>query len=131
MTQIFEEIEGRVTKKLSQEINEIKYCFLCDLAELDKFLLNPQMRTYYGTVPGTSRSTTVENQEPTGDRSQNNPLPRLESSVFQSYNSFDSDRNEASQMVIGVQEKKTHCCPVTSSGKRKKARCTSQHTILQ
>ena len=68
--QVSEEIEGRVTKKLSQEFIKTESGILGALSKLDNFLLNPQLRTLSGTAPGTSRNTDVENQEPTGDRSR-------------------------------------------------------------
>ena len=58
--------------------------------------MNLLIRTHSGTVLGTSRNTDVENQEPTGDRSQDDPHPEVESSVHQSRNSIDSDPEEAS-----------------------------------
>ena len=50
--------------------------------------------------PGTFRNTDVENQEPTGDHSQNDPHPEVEFSVCQSRNSIDSDPEEASHIII-------------------------------
>ena len=68
IAQVSEEIEGRVTKKLSQEFNGTESRILGALSKLDEFLLNPQVRTFSGTVPGTFRNTDVENQEPSGER---------------------------------------------------------------
>ena len=53
ITQISEEIESRVTKRLSQEFSRTESCILGALFKLDEFLLNPQIRTHSGTVPGT------------------------------------------------------------------------------
>ena len=39
----------------------------------------------------TLRNTDMENLEPTGDRSQNDPHPEMESSVYQSRHSIDSN----------------------------------------
>ena len=39
--QVFEEIEGRVTKRLSQEFIRTEYRILGALARLDDFLMNP------------------------------------------------------------------------------------------
>ena len=85
VTQVSEEIEGRVTKKLSHEFSRTEYHILGALSKLDEFLLNPQVRTQSGTVPGTSRNADVENQEPNEDRSQNNPHPEVGSSVYRSH----------------------------------------------
>ena len=68
--QVSEEIEGRATKKLTQEFIKTESRILGALSKLDNFLLNPLLRTLSGTVPETSRNTDVENQEPTGDRSR-------------------------------------------------------------
>ena len=43
--QVSEEIEGRVTKKLSKEFNKTESRILGALSKLDEFLLNPQVRT--------------------------------------------------------------------------------------
>ena len=63
---------------------------------LDEFLLNPRVWTHSGTFLGTSRNTDAENQEPTGDHSENDPHPEVESSVYQSRNAIDSDPEGAS-----------------------------------
>ena len=95
ITQVSEEIEGRVTKKLSQEFSRTESHILGALSKLDEFLLNPQLRTHSGTVPGTFRNTNVEKQEPNEDRSQDGPHPEVGPSVYQSRHSIDSDPDEA------------------------------------
>ena len=95
ITQISEETEGRVTKKLSQEFSRTDSRILCVPSKLDEFLSNPQIRTHSGTVPGTFRNTNVEKQEPNGDRSQDYSHPELGPPVYQSRHSIDSDPNEA------------------------------------
>ena len=99
IAQVSEEIEGRVTKKLSQEFSRTESRILGALPMLDEFLLNPQIRTFSGTVPGTSRNANVENQEPSGDRSQNDPHPEVEFSACRASNLTDSDRDETSHSV--------------------------------
>ena len=61
--QVSEEIEGRATEKLSQELSRTKSRILGALCKLDEFLLNLQVRTFSGTVPGTSRNNDLENRE--------------------------------------------------------------------
>ena len=95
ITQVSEEIEGTVTKKLSQEFNRTESGILCALSNLDELLLNPQIRTHSGTVPGTFRNKNVENQEPNEDRSQDDPHPEV--GPYQSRHSNDSDLDEAPQ----------------------------------
>ena len=51
IAQVFEEIEGRLTKKLSQEFSWTESRILGVLSKLYEFLLNPQVRTFSGTVP--------------------------------------------------------------------------------
>ena len=41
ITLVFEEILGRVTKKLSQELSSSESCILSALSQLEEFLLNP------------------------------------------------------------------------------------------
>ena len=91
ITQVSVEIEGRVTKKLSQELSRTESHILGAQSKLDHFLLNPQTRTLSGTIPRTSRINDVENQEPIRDRSQNDPHPSVEISACRSSNSIDSD----------------------------------------
>ena len=43
ISQVSEEIEGRVTKKLSKEYNRTESRILGDLSKLEEFLLNPQV----------------------------------------------------------------------------------------
>ena len=94
ITQVSKEIEGRVTKKLSQEFSRTEYRILGALSNLDGFLLNPQIRTHSGTVPGTFRNTNVENQEPNEDCSQDDLYPEVGPSVCQFRHSFGSDTDE-------------------------------------
>ena len=95
ITQLFEETEGRVVEKLPQEFSRTKCRILGALSKLDEFLLNPQVRTRSGTVPGTFRNTSMENQEPNEDRFQDDPHPEMGPSVCQSRHSINSDPDEA------------------------------------
>ena len=74
ISQVSEEIEGRVTKKLSKEFNKTESRILGALSKLDEFLLNPQVRTC-SVVQGASGSANSENREIHGDRSSNDPYP--------------------------------------------------------
>ena len=75
ITQVSEEIEGRVTKKLFQEFSRTESRILGALCSLDDFLLNSQIRMHSGTVPGTFRNTNVENQGMNEDDSQSDLHP--------------------------------------------------------
>ena len=88
ITQVSEEIEGRVTKKLSQEFSRTESRILGALSKLDEFLLNPQIRTHSGTVPGTFRNTNMENQGTNEDDSQSDPNP--EAGIFRSQTTQNS-----------------------------------------
>ena len=73
ISQVSEEIEGRVTKKLSKKFNRTESRILGALSKLDEFLLDPQVRTCSLAVSGTSRNNGSENREPTGYHSLGNP----------------------------------------------------------
>ena len=144
ISQVSEEIEGRVTKKLSKEFNKTESRILGALSKLDEFLLNPQVRTCSVTAHGTSRNSNLENRETHGDRSSNDPYP--EGGYFPHHsgqlNSSEADMVTESypHMVTGATEEICHnphtmpatqeeipyCSTTTSSGKKKKARSTSQ-----
>ena len=104
ITQLSEEIEGRITKKLSQEFNRIESRILGALSKLDEFLLNQQIRTHSETVPGTFRNINVENQGTNEDDSQSDPHPEVGPSVCQSRHSIDSDTGETHDTMTGVIE---------------------------
>ena len=75
ISQVSEEIEGRVTKKLSKEINKTESRTLGALSRLDEVLLNPQVGTCFVTVPETSRNGDSGNRKHNRDRSPNDPCP--------------------------------------------------------
>ena len=166
ITQVSEEIEGRITKKLSLEFNRIESRIWGALSKLDEFLSNQQIQTHSKTVPGTFRNTNVENQGTNEDDSQSDPHP--EGGLFRSQTTQNSGPELSPYMVTGateqtrnspymvtgvieethdgpdmvtgdsqeirnghdmvtaVREEIPYCSPTTSSGKKKKARPTSQ-----
>ena len=75
ISQVSEEIEGRVTKKLSQEISRTENRILGALARLDDFLMNPLFQGHSGTTPETSRNMFSKNQGTNEDDSQSNAHP--------------------------------------------------------
>ena len=77
ISQVSEEIEGRVTKKLSKEFSRTESRILGALSKLDEFLLNPQVRTCSVVAPGTSRSNNLENQGTNDDRPSDDPGPEV------------------------------------------------------
>ena len=80
ITQISEEIEGRVTNKLSKEFSRTENRILGALARLDDFLMNPLIQGHSGTAPETSRNTFSTSQGTNEDDSQNDPHP--EAGIF-------------------------------------------------
>ena len=94
ITQVFEEIEERVTKKLSKDFSRTESRILGALSKLDEFLLNPQVRTCSVAVPGTSRNNNSENWEPTGDRCPNDHSPEVVFSACHTSNQNYSDQEE-------------------------------------
>ena len=74
-SQVSEEIEGRVTKKLSKEFNKTESRILGALSKLDEFLLNPQVRTC-SVIQGASRNANLENRETQGIAPQTIPIPK-------------------------------------------------------
>ena len=73
ITQFFEEIEGRVNKKLSQDFSKTENCILGALARLDDFVMNPLIQGHSGTAPETSRNMFSINQGTNEDDSQSKP----------------------------------------------------------
>ena len=95
ITQVSEEIEGRVTKKLSQEFSRTENRILGALARLDDFLMNPLFQGHSGTTPVTSRNIFSFNQGTNEDDSQSNPHPEADL--------LTSDREDHQSMATGFQ----------------------------
>ena len=141
--------------KNSQEFNRTESRILGALSQLVEFLLNPQIRTHSGTVPGTFRNTNVENQGTKEDDFQSDPHP--EADIFHSQTTQNSgpeighyvvtgvqkkglcghdtvtrvqeDNRYRPHMVTGIQEDIPYCTLETSSGTQKKARSTRQRPV--
>ena len=151
ITQVSEEIEGRVTKRLSKEFSRTENRILGALARLDDFLMNPLLPGYSGATPEPSGSALRNNQGTNEDDSQNDPHP--EAGLFHGQSTRNAGLEDERDMVTGVQrervyerdmvtgvterignyhdttavhEEVTYCSPSTSSGKQKKNRSTSQ-----
>ena len=88
LTQPSEEIEGRITRKLSREFSRIESRISDALSKLDEVLSNQQIQTHSKTVPGTFRNTNVENQGTNEDDSQSDPHP--EGGLFRSQTTQNS-----------------------------------------
>ena len=107
ITQVSEEIEGRITKKLSQEFNRIESRISDALSKLDEFLSNQQIQTHSKTVPGTFRNTNVENQGTNEDDSQSDPHP--EAGIFRGQTTQNSGPKDCRNMVTGATREIRQC----------------------
>ena len=108
ISQVFEEMEGRVAKEFPKEFSRTESRILGALSKLDEFLLNPQVRTCSVAVPGTSRNSDSENREPTGDCFLNDPRPEV---VFSSHHSghLNSSEVEVSPHWLNFMYITEHC----------------------
>ena len=75
ITPVSEEIEGRVTKRLSKEFSRTENRILGALARLDDFLMNPLLPGYSGATLEPTRNALSNNQGTNEDDSQNDPHP--------------------------------------------------------
>ena len=98
ITQVSEEIEGRVIKKMSQEISGTENRILGALARLDDFLMNPLLHGHSGTTPETSRNMFSINQGTNEDDSQSNPHPEA--------GLLSSGREDRRNIATGVQRER-------------------------
>ena len=146
ITQVSDDILGRVTKKLSQLFSRTEDHILGKLSCLDDFLMNPLIQAHSGTAPETSRNAYGTNQGTNEDDFQSHLLP--EAGIFQSQTTHNSGPEDGHNMVTrvrreslcghdvvtgvqkeslyghdmvaGVHEEVTHCFPSTSSENSKK-----------
>ena len=137
ITQVSEEIEGSVTKKLSEEFSKTENRILGAIARLDDFLTNPLIQGHFGTAAETSRNIFSFSQGTIEEESQSNPHP--ESGIFNNQMARNFGPEDDHDMVTGateqsrnrhdmtgVHEEVTYCSPSTSSGKQKENHSTSQ-----
>ena len=144
ISQVSEEIEATVTKKLSKEFSKRESRILGAWSKLDELLLNPQIRTCSVAVQGTSGNANSGNRETHADRSSNDPYtevgffphlsgqlnsPETETNwhmVTKNYTHMVTGAPEQIRhnphMVTATQEEIPYCSATTSSGKQKKAR---------
>ena len=148
ISQVSEETEGRVTRKLSEEFNKTESRILGALSKIDEFLLNRLVRTCSVAAHGTSRNSSSENRETHGDRSSNDPYPEvgyfphhsgqlnspeaeiISHTVTETYphmvTGATAETRHYPHTMTAAQEEVPYCSPTTSPGKQKKARSTSQ-----
>ena len=92
-----EEIEGKVTKKLSQELSRTENRILDALTLLEDFLINPINQGYFGTAPETSRNVSATSQGTNEDDSQSNP--HLEAGILNNQMTQNSGPDDGHYMV--------------------------------
>ena len=103
ITQVSEEIDERVTEKVSQEFSRMENCILGALARLDDFLMNPLIQGHSGTAPETFRNVFSINQGTNEDDSQSDPHPEaglFNHQMTQNSGPEDGHGNLSSQLNI-------------------------------
>ena len=103
ITQISEETEGRVTKRLSKEFSRTENRILGALARPDDFLMNPLLPGGSGNTPEPTRNASGINQGTNEDDSQNDPHP--EASLFHGQREQIFGTERGYDMVTGVTER--------------------------
>ena len=98
ITQVSEEIEGRVTKRLSKEFSRTENRILGALAQLDDFLMNPLLPGHSGTTPEPSRKALNTSQGTNEDDSQNDPRP--EAGLFHGQMTQNSGPEDGHDMYL-------------------------------
>ena len=129
ITQVSEEIEGTVSKKLSQEFSRTESRILGALSKLDEFLSNQQIHTHSETVPGTLRNTNVENQGTNEDDSQSDPHP--EAGIFRGQTTQNLGPKDCRDMVTGVQEEIRQCRDMVTGATGEIDHCRDMVTGIQ
>ena len=99
ITQVSEEIEGRVTKKFSQEFSRMENRLLGALSCLGDFLMNPLIQGNSRTAPEASRNTYGINQGTNEDDSQNDPHP--EAGIFHNQTTRNSGPEDGHDRTQG------------------------------
>ena len=102
ITQVSEEIEGRVTKRLSKKFSRTENRILGALARLDDFLMNPLLPGHSGATPEPTRNILNASQGTIEDDSQNDLHP--EAGLFHGRTTKNSGPEDGRDMVTGVQK---------------------------
>ena len=116
ITQVCEKIEGRVTKKLSQEFSRTENRILGALARLDDFLMNPLIQGHWGTAPEAPRNVCSINQGTNEDDSQSDPHPGAGLPHTQTTRNFDPEDGQC--MVIGVHKERPYSHDTVTGSQR-------------
>ena len=100
ITQVSEEIEGRVTERLSKEFSRNENRILGALARLDDFLMNPLLPGYSRATPEPTRSALGNNQGTNEDDSQNDPHP--EAGLFHGQTARNAGSEEGHDTLLDI-----------------------------
>ena len=103
ITQVSEEIEGRITEKLSQEFSRTENRIIGELARLDDFLMNPVIQGHSRIAPEASRNAFSTKPGTNEDDSQSDPHP--EASIFGNQMTQISGPEKDRDMVTGATER--------------------------
>ena len=117
ITQVPEEIEGRFTKKLSDEFSRRESRVLGALARLDDFLMNALLQGHSGTTSETSRNMLSINQGTSEDDSQSNPHPEV--------GLLTSGREDRHDMATGVHRESVDGCDMVTAVQEEVTYCSS------
>ena len=97
IAQVSEEIEERVTKRLSEEFSRTENRILGALVRLDDFM-NPLLQGRSGTTPEPTRNALNTSQGTNEDDSQNDPHP--EAGLFQGQMTQNSGPEDGHYRVL-------------------------------
>ena len=125
ITQVSEEIEGRVTKRLSKEFSRTENRILGALARLDDFLMNPFLPGHFGTTPEPTRNISHNNQGTNEDGSQNDPHP--ETGLFHGQTTRNASLEESHDMVTGATETNRNRHDMVTGVQRERERDSLRH----
>ena len=117
ISQVAEEIEGRLTKNFSKDFSRTESGSLVALSKLDEFLLNSQFRKCSVAVPVTTKNSDSGNRQPKGDRSPGDPCLEAMISSHHSGKIKGSNVEEYPHMVTRGPEEIRNC-PHTVTGIR-------------
>ena len=142
ITQVSEEIEGGVTKRLSKEFSRTENRIIGALARLDDFLINPILQGHSGTTPEPSRnalSTSQGTNEKMNQEEIRNGPDMVTGGSEEVRNGHDmvtgvqkeslcghdmvagaTEQSRNCHDMTGIYEEVTYCSPSTFSGKQKK-----------
>ena len=118
ITQVSEEIEGRVTKRLSKEFSRTESRILGAKARLDDILMHPLLQGHYGTTLEPSRNALTTIQGTNGDDSQNDLHP--EAGLFHGQMAQNSGPEDGHNMVTGVTEQNRNRRDMVTGVQRKR-----------